>query len=260
MNLWAEPGQLGALALLSGWTALDTTEALQIMVCQPLPAGCLAGWLTGQPELGLFVGGALQLLWSRLAPVGAAAFPDVGPGTVAGVAAGASLLPVGAPWAAVDGAAGFLPGPGHVGAVLVAAFVALLTARINQDIVVAHRRANAGLARRADAAGAVGSFAGVEAANALGLVGGFFRGVITVPVALAATTLALAIYRGVLPGGLERAAGGGIPAGIPNIGPALLWGLGLAALAATLLRARRADWLLLAGGVAVGVLLALVRP
>lgn len=255
MNLWADPERLGALALLSGWVALDTTEAVQLMVCQPLVAGWLAGCLTGQPELGLAVGGGLQLLWSRLAPIGATAFPDVGPATVAGVAAGAGLLSSsgGATWT------GLIPDAGAAPPLLLALLVALLAARVNQEIVVRQRRRNRGLAATADAAALRGSFSGVERANAAGLVGGFLRGLVTVPAALLLGELlhrAGALVVRTLPP--PHAALSSLAA-LPNLGAPLLWAFGFVALALTLLRARRLDWLLFATGIAAGVALAVAR-
>lgn len=92
-----DPPRLLALLGLAAVAGADAAAAGQLMIGQPLVCGWLAGSIVGQPHLGLFLGMALQLLWSRVAPVGAAAYPDVGPGAVAGVgAAGLCLAPASA--------------------------------------------------------------------------------------------------------------------------------------------------------------------
>jgi len=63
----------GTLAMLLG---LDRVAFLQSMVCRPLVAATLTGWLLGIPLDGLQVGILLELLWLGRLPVGAAIPPD----------------------------------------------------------------------------------------------------------------------------------------------------------------------------------------
>src|SRR5512140_236447 len=148
--------QAGLLVLLSGWAAADTTAAFQFMTGQAFVSGWLAGCILGQPGLGLFMGAALQLVWSYRTPVGAAAYPDVGPGTIGGVAVTSLLLDGRPAWrlSVVD--------PFPRGDVAVACLLGLLTAiaigRFGQWLTVFLRRDNARLAHSADRAAARGSY------------------------------------------------------------------------------------------------------
>lgn len=63
----------GTVAVLLG---LDRVAFLQCMVCRPLVAASLTGWLLGIPGEGLQVGILLELLWLGRLPVGAAIPPD----------------------------------------------------------------------------------------------------------------------------------------------------------------------------------------
>jgi len=80
------------LLVLGAWTAVDASAFLQILVSQPLVAAGLAGWIVGNPALGLGVGLLLQLLSMRALPLGGTVIPVSGP---AAVVAGA--LAAGAP-------------------------------------------------------------------------------------------------------------------------------------------------------------------
>ncbi|WP_083552520.1 PTS sugar transporter subunit IIC [Syntrophotalea acetylenivorans] len=62
-----------AVAVLAG---LDRTAAGQFMVCRPIVAAPLTGWLLGDVAIGLQVGAMLELLWLGRLPVGAAIPPD----------------------------------------------------------------------------------------------------------------------------------------------------------------------------------------
>jgi len=97
--------ELLLLGLLGGIVALDGTAAGQFMVSRPLVSATLAGWLLGEPALGLAAGLVMELLFLPVLPVGGARFPEGGP---AGVVAGL---------VAVE-----LPGPGGIAA---AAFLGL---------------------------------------------------------------------------------------------------------------------------------------
>lgn len=74
------------LSLLGGILALDGTSFGQFMVSRPLVGATLAGWILGDPVLGLTMGGILELLHLPVIPVGGARFPEVGPAAVVAVA------------------------------------------------------------------------------------------------------------------------------------------------------------------------------
>lgn len=245
---------LGGLACLSGWAAADTTAAFQFMAGQPIVAGWLAGCLVRQPELGLFMGAALQLIWSRLTPVGAVSYPDVGPGAVTGVAV-AGLFPRVAPGSS-GGAPGFLPAGGMVLPCLAGLLAALAVGRAGEALTVLLRRGNARLAVAADRAAERGSWAGVERANALGAVRSFARGVILLVAGLAFFAALAALAR-LATGGAPAPSGFGGPASAA--GPALFWWFGIAALLSVLWRGGRRDWLVIVAGAAAGGLLVALR-
>lgn len=80
-----EGGTLAWVGLLGGVLALDRTALLQTMASRPLVGAALAGYLLGEPSLGLLSGVLLELLWLMDLPVGASVPPDE---TVSGVLAG----------------------------------------------------------------------------------------------------------------------------------------------------------------------------
>jgi len=84
------------LLLFAAFVAQDTTAGPQILVSEPLVSGPLVGWFLGDLNLGLFIGIAVQLLWSGAVPAGSALFLDVNIGTMCAVAvaitAGKTLL------------------------------------------------------------------------------------------------------------------------------------------------------------------------
>ncbi len=90
----SDPGALALLGL-AAWgvvVAVDLVSVPQALLARPLVAATMAGWLAGDVGAGLRVGVALELFALEVLPVGAARYPDYGPGAVAGavVAAGAS--------------------------------------------------------------------------------------------------------------------------------------------------------------------------
>jgi PTS system mannose-specific IIC component len=85
----------GALLLIL-WgtlTALDLVSVPQGLLCRPVVAGAVAGWLAGDFQTGLRVGVLFECFALDVLPIGAVRYPDYGPATVAAVALGA-----GAPW------------------------------------------------------------------------------------------------------------------------------------------------------------------
>jgi mannose/fructose/N-acetylgalactosamine-specific phosphotransferase system component IIC len=242
------------LILLGALAAVDTAALGQFMVGQPLAAGWLAGVIIGEPLAGLLMGAALQMIWSRLAPVGAAAYPDVGPATVGGVGLLAFWPKAeGAPGASIDwplrlGFTGMpegwqLPTPSL--AILSGLGLALLAGGVGQRLVVRMRHANADLGRRADAAARLGDFAGVERANRIGLLRAAILGVAETGAILAFGWLATPVLARFLP-----ASSNG-----PNPGVHLFWWIALAALGTALWSGARRDWIWLATGLLAGSLL-----
>lgn len=89
----------GLVSLLVG---LDRTAVLQLLICRPIVAAPLTGWILGDFQLGLQAGTLLELLWLGRLPVGATIPPDdtqiaVGGTALAlmmGAGAGAEGLPM----------------------------------------------------------------------------------------------------------------------------------------------------------------------
>ncbi len=75
----------------------------QAMICRPLVAGTVAGWIAGDVEAGLRVGVLFELFALDVLPIGAVRYPDYGPATVA-----AAVLAVGEPWELSLGVSGAL--------------------------------------------------------------------------------------------------------------------------------------------------------
>jgi len=80
------------LCVVGGFLALDTTAAWQVMLSQPLVSGTIAGFMIGLPQIGVFIGLVLQLLWSGAIPVGARPMPDAVAGSISGVWFASTLL------------------------------------------------------------------------------------------------------------------------------------------------------------------------
>ena len=83
--------------------AVDLVSVPQAMICRPLVAGTVAGWIAGDVEAGLRVGVLFELFALDVLPIGAVRYPDYGPATVAAAALGA-----GAPWELGLGVSGAL--------------------------------------------------------------------------------------------------------------------------------------------------------
>lgn len=77
---WADIAAVLGVGTLVG---LDLASVPQLMISRPLVAGFLGGMLVGHPVPGLVVGALLELFAMESLPVGAARYPDWGPGTVA---------------------------------------------------------------------------------------------------------------------------------------------------------------------------------
>jgi len=83
--------------------AVDLVSVPQAMICRPLVAGTVAGWIAGDVEAGLRVGVLFELFALDVLPIGAVRYPDYGPATVA-----AAALSAGAPWELGLGVSGAL--------------------------------------------------------------------------------------------------------------------------------------------------------
>jgi mannose/fructose/N-acetylgalactosamine-specific phosphotransferase system component IIC len=131
---------LGPLALVLALTAWGTFVGFDLVTfpqglfSRPLVTGLVAGWLTGDIAAGLRVGATLELFALEVLPVGAARYPDYGPGTVAAV-----WFATGRPWLNVLGFAVLLA----LGLALAGGWAMARTRRINGRSI---ERAAAGLA------------------------------------------------------------------------------------------------------------------
>lgn len=88
--------ELLLLSLLGGALALDGTSVGQFMVSRPLVAGPLAGWLLGDPFMGLAVGALLETYLLVSFPSGGARFPEGATAAVVAVASVTGADPLGA--------------------------------------------------------------------------------------------------------------------------------------------------------------------
>jgi len=83
--------ELLQIALVGGVLALDGTSMGQFMISRPLVAGVLAGWVLGDPALGLLVGAVLELYLLVSFPSGGSRFPEGATATVVAVAVAAAV-------------------------------------------------------------------------------------------------------------------------------------------------------------------------
>lgn len=90
-----DAGTLAALGLLGGFLSLDRTALLQTMVSRPLVGATLAGYLMGEPSLGLLSGLFLELLWLMDLPVGGTVPPEE---SLSGILAGVFAVAAPALW------------------------------------------------------------------------------------------------------------------------------------------------------------------
>jgi mannose/fructose/N-acetylgalactosamine-specific phosphotransferase system component IIC len=79
------------VALVGGLVGLDTSAVFQIMLCQPLVGGALAGWAMGDPWGGAFIGLLFQGLYLAELPIGGRFFTDGHQAAVQGAGAYALL-------------------------------------------------------------------------------------------------------------------------------------------------------------------------
>jgi len=150
----AAPWLLGAaVSVVAG---LDRTACLQGMLCRPLVAAPLAGWLLGAPLIGLEIGALLELLWLSRLPVGASI-----PFDETQVAVGVTVLAVTTK-----------PQPGGLEGLpltLLCLLVALPMGKMGQFFDRAARQRNQRLIGRAEEALAAGNLGAVEGSHLRGL-------------------------------------------------------------------------------------------
>jgi PTS system mannose-specific IIC component len=142
------------IALLGGLLALDATSVGQFMVSRPLVSGALAGWLVGEPVLGMSIGATLELYLLVAFPTGGSRFPEGAVATVVAVGSSAS--------------------GGATGAVPVAIAMGLVWGQLGGLSITWLRRANGRLAPESDE-GMV-SAGRLARAHILGVLLDFLRG------------------------------------------------------------------------------------
>lgn len=219
--------QLVLVLLSGGLVGLDLASVPQAMIARPLVAGCIGGLIMGNPVAGLTVGVLCELFALETLPVGAARYPDWGPGTVA---AGAL-------------AAGH-PGGMLVSGVLGLVLVAVAAAQAGGSLVHLMRRSNVKAAERYRARLESGDIAAVRALQWHGLRFDALRSVVLTALTLAVGDLLSGLF-GREWNGSQRIAQVALVA--TSTGVALLAGWRLAG------HERRGVWLLigLAGGTLV---------
>ncbi|MCK4916192.1 MAG: PTS sugar transporter subunit IIC [Candidatus Eisenbacteria sp.] len=212
------------LSLLGGVLSVDATAALQVMLSQPLVAGCIAGVVVGDPVLGLVVGSTLQLVWIGVLPVGAAPFPDGAVAGAVGVGVGAILVGSGVS----EGLA--------VGAGVIAGLTA---GALGQGVTSLVRRLNVRYSAIAESRAQQGDARGVKIAVALGLTTRFVTASLLAAAALTASLLLKSL--------------GSFTVG--GVFPTALWAAPVAAVAVAVGgKDRRESWFL-AAGFAAGLVL-----
>jgi mannose/fructose/N-acetylgalactosamine-specific phosphotransferase system component IIC len=113
----SDPLSFVLLIALGTAAALDATSVGQIMISRPIVTGTLAGFLLGDPELGLLLGAILEAAHLGGLPVGGARLPEPGPAAVPAVFLAAAM----------GGAAGLVAGAtlGMLGSLVGGASVSL---------------------------------------------------------------------------------------------------------------------------------------
>jgi PTS system mannose-specific IIC component len=145
------------LAMLGGLLGLDVVCFPQMMISRPLVGATLAGALSGNATIGIFVGVALELIALATLPFGASRYPEWGS---AGVVAGA--LAAGMP-------------ADQPGTLTIGVLGGLATAWVGGITLVRLRLWNAWLARRRRPALDAGSRGAVISLQLAGLTGDLVR-------------------------------------------------------------------------------------
>jgi PTS system mannose-specific IIC component len=171
--IWGDYLLAGVLAMVTG---LDRIALLQFMISRPIVAAPLAGWIMGNPLVGLEVGTLLELLWLGRLPVGASIPPDD-----TQVAIGATVLAL-----SMDRLLGMSGMP----VVILCVLTAIPLGKFGQLFDRLARHAN-GLVLKRNNALFVGSARDLERLHLLGLINFAFASLSTFLVILIAGTLLL---------------------------------------------------------------------
>jgi mannose/fructose/N-acetylgalactosamine-specific phosphotransferase system component IIC len=215
------------LILWGTFVAVDLVSVPQAMICRPLVAGTIAGWIVGDVEAGLRVGVLFELFALDVLPFGAVRYPDYGPATVA-----ATAFVAGAPWELGLG---------------VSAALGLVLAVAGGWSLQLVRRTNARAIQHSAAALAAGEGPAIRRLQYGSLLRDAARGAVLTAVGLLASWLLASTLR------LDRATALGLT--LVAVGSALSAAVNGALRSAG--RDARLRWLL--GGAAAGVLLAVLR-
>jgi mannose/fructose/N-acetylgalactosamine-specific phosphotransferase system component IIC len=203
------------LVLWGTLTALDLVSVPQGLLCRPVVAGAVAGWLAGDVQAGLRVGVLFECFALDVLPIGAVRYPDYGPATVA-----ATAVAAGAPWEFGLG----------LGAIL-----GLVLAAIGGRSLQFVRRWNARAIQHRAAALAAGESGAIRRLQYGGLLRDAVRGAVLTAVGLGvawAITRALPIDRRTAVGLSLVAIGGALSAAVNGAirsagrGPRLRWLIG----------------------------------
>ena len=171
--IWVDYLLAGTLAMLTG---LDRVAFFQFMISRPIVAAPVAGWIMGNPLVGLEIGALLELLWLGRLPVGASIPPDD-----TQVAIGATVLALSMqPLLGLDG----MP------VVILCVLVAVPLGKFGQLFDRLARHANGLLLRRNNAL-TVGTDVQLERMHLLGLVNFALASLATFAVILLFGTLLL---------------------------------------------------------------------
>jgi PTS system mannose-specific IIC component len=204
--VWVDYLLAGILAMLTG---LDRVAFAQFMISRPIVAAPVAGWIMGNPLVGLEIGALLELLWLGRLPVGASIPPDD-----TQVAIGATVLALSMqPLLGLDG----MP------VVILCVLVAVPLGKFGQLFDRLARHANGLLLRRNNAL-TVGSEVQLERLHLLGLVNFALAGLATFAVILLCGALLLYNFAPLLINSV-REAGLSLQYSFTLVGAAVLLGL-----------------------------------
>lgn len=204
--IWGDYLLAGLLAMVTG---LDRVALLQFMISRPIVAAPLAGWIMGDPMVGLEVGVLLELLWLGRLPVGASIPPDD-----TQVAIGSTVLAL-----SMDRLLGLSGMP----VVILCVLTAIPLGKFGQLFDRLARHAN-GMVLKRNQALAVGSPGELERLHLLGLINFALASLATFIVILLAGTLLLYNFAPMLIDAV-REAGLSLQYSFTMVGAAVLLGL-----------------------------------
>jgi len=204
--IWGDYLLAGLLAMFAG---LDRVALMQFMISRPIVAAPLAGWVMGNPQVGLEIGVLLELLWLGRLPVGASIPPDD-----TQVAIGATVLAL-----SMDRLLGMSGMP----VVILCVLTAIPLGKFGQLFERLARHANGLLLKRNNAL-SVSSPQALERLHLFGLINFALAGLATFSLILLAGTLLLYEFAPLLIDAV-REAGLGLQYSFTLVGAAVLLGL-----------------------------------